>query len=342
MIRRFILVPILACVTFASATGASETKDIAFTFPHSDPVIFSHQTHLKKYNNNCRVCHNAIFDLRNKRKYTMAEMEKTKSCGGCHTGVKAFSVTDEKKCVLCHTGEPRPVIYKVKGAPQAEFSHRAHDRATGGKCKSCHNGKVLTGKNDRGVSMAQMEKGRTCGACHNDKAAFTVAGNCGKCHKGMEPKEISFKVKGITNAVFSHKAHLAMYGCNDCHTGIFPYKAGARHFSMTDMEKGKSCGSCHNGNDAFASNGDCAKCHRNFKPKTISYRTEMGKALFSHDLHLEMYKCIDCHTSRFPYKAGVKNFTMGDMEKGQSCGGCHDGNTAFSVKDQCNKCHDIK
>jgi c(7)-type cytochrome triheme protein len=336
------LVTIFLLLSLTSVSSASETKDITYRFPNSAPVTFSHKTHLRKYNNNCRVCHNAIFDLKNRRRYTMAEMEMTKSCGGCHTGVKAFSVADEKKCHLCHTEQPRQIVYTVKGAPRAEFSHQTHTKATGGKCKSCHNGKILDGKNDRGVSMAQMEKGRTCGACHNDKSAFTVAGNCGKCHKGMTPKDIAFKTKGVTDAIFSHKAHLAMYGCKDCHTGIFPYKAGSRRFSMTDMEKGKSCGSCHNGSDAFASNGDCAKCHLKFKPKDISYPTDMGKAVFSHNLHLEMFKCTDCHTGRFPYKTGVKSFTMGEMEEGKSCGGCHDGKTAFSVKDQCNRCHDIK
>lgn len=340
MAARFIMFLIL--ITLSSVASASETKDISFAFQNSAPVIFSHKTHLRKYNNNCRVCHNAIFDLRDRHRYTMAEMEKTKSCGGCHTGVKAFSVADEKHCSMCHTQEPRQIAYKIKGAPRAEFSHQVHNKATGGKCKACHNGKILNGKSDRGVSMAQMEKSRTCGACHNDKTAFTVAGNCGKCHQGMTPKEISFKAKGITNAVFSHTAHLAMYGCKDCHTGTFAYRAGLRHFSMSDMAKGKSCGSCHNGSDAFASSGDCARCHQNFKPRTISFRTEMGTALFSHDVHVEMFKCADCHTGRFPYKAGVKSYTMGEMEEGKSCGGCHDGKTAFSVKDQCNKCHDIK
>ena len=41
---------------------------------------------------------------------------------------------------------------------------------------------VITGK-DKGVTMAQMEKGKTCGACHNGRIAFRHNGNCDKCHK---------------------------------------------------------------------------------------------------------------------------------------------------------------
>ncbi|HZV81335.1 MAG TPA: c(7)-type cytochrome triheme domain-containing protein, partial [Geobacteraceae bacterium] len=40
------------------------------------------------------------------------------------------------------------------------------------------------------------------------------------------------------------------------------YKAGALKATMGDMDKGKSCGACHNGKDAFKSSDDCVKCHK--------------------------------------------------------------------------------
>ena len=83
----------------AVCAGAAETKDIKFSFKSADPVIFSHDLHLGKYNNNCKICHNAIFNLKQRRHFTMAEMEKTKSCGACHSGVRAFSVASEKDCI---------------------------------------------------------------------------------------------------------------------------------------------------------------------------------------------------------------------------------------------------
>lgn len=331
---------IAVSILIAGTAQAKETKNVSFTFKNAEPVVFSHDVHLLKYNNNCRICHNAIFDLKKRSHFTMADMEKTKSCGACHTGIKAFSVSDEKSCVRCHKGKPRDVAYKVKGAGEAVFSHSAHIAKTGGKCRSCHSS-VITGK-DKNVTMAQMEKGKTCGACHNGKKAFTVAGNCGKCHKGMQPRDIIFRAKGATDAIFSHNYHLGLdLGCKDCHTKVFPFKAGVKHSTMADMEAGKSCGACHNGTTAGTVAGNCESCHKGFKPANVSWKTDAGDATFSHEFHLGMYKCAECHTKLFPYKAKPGLATMADMEGGKSCGGCHNGKDAFSVKTDtdCGKCH---
>jgi c(7)-type cytochrome triheme protein len=110
--------------------------------------------------------------------------------------------------------------------------------------------------------------------------------------------------------------------------------------SMSDMGKGKSCGACHNGKAAFASTGDCNKCHKGLKPGRVTFKTEAGEAAFSHDFHLQTYKCADCHTKIFPYKAISLKTSMADMEKGKSCGTCHNKDKdAFSVKGDCEKCH---
>lgn len=339
MARRISLFILAFFVLTAAAVLAAETKDVRFTFRNADPVVFSHDIHLKKYNNNCKMCHDVLFSLKSPKRYTMAEMEKTKSCGACHSGVKAFSVASEKDCIRCHKGKPRDVAYKVKGAGDALFSHSAHLAKMGDGCKSCHNGKVIPGRG-KAVSMAEMEKGRTCGACHNAKKAFSVAGNCDRCHKGMKPKEIVFNLKGVAPAGFSHAFHTQAYACKDCHTKLFPYRTVVGKATMGDMDKGISCGACHNGKDAFASSGDCAKCHKGFKPGTITFKTDAGDAAFSHDFHLQAYKCADCHTKVFPYKAGVLKATMASMEAGKSCGACHNkGKDAFPVQDDCAKCH---
>ena len=185
MKSRLTLLLLLIAVMSPIGSQAKETKDILFKFKNADPVVFSHDLHLTKYNNNCRVCHNAIFNLKQRRHFTMAEMEKTKSCGACHSGIKAFSVASEKDCVRCHKGKPRSITYKPKAVTDVRFSHSSHLAKTGVNCKSCHNGKVITGK-EKNVTMAQMEKGKTCGACHDGKQAFTVAENCSRCHKGIE------------------------------------------------------------------------------------------------------------------------------------------------------------
>jgi c(7)-type cytochrome triheme protein len=65
------------------------------------------------------------------------------------------------------------------------FSHEKHT-AKNPKCTDCHT-KVF--KMKRGttpdITMASMEKGQVCGACHNGQAAFGVKdqASCAKCHK---------------------------------------------------------------------------------------------------------------------------------------------------------------
>lgn len=68
-----------------------------------------------------------------------------------------------------------------------------------------------------------------------------------------------------------------------------------------------------------------------------------GKVVFSHEKHVaKSPKCTDCHVKVFKMTPKQRSAPkMADMEKGQSCGTCHDGKTAFSVKEQgdCAKCH---
>ena len=155
----------------------------------------------------------------------------------------------------------------------------------------------------------------------------------------MKPREITYKLKGVTDAVFSHAVHTGMFSCKDCHTKTFAYKAGSTKSTMASMEKGKSCGICHNGKDAFTVVGECDKCHKGFQPGPVTFKTDSGPVNFSHEFHLGMYKCPDCHTKTFPFKAGALKATMGDMDKGKSCGACHNGKDAFASSGDCEKCH---
>ena len=71
---------------------------------------------------------------------------------------------------------------------------------------------------------------------------------------------------------------------------------------------------------------------------------KFAPVIFSHDEHSEAgNQCSDCHDSLFQKKAGSaesnKAFSKRSMKKGQFCGACHDGQTAFSVKRSCKKCH---
>jgi c(7)-type cytochrome triheme protein len=76
----------------------------------------------------------------------------------------------------------------------------------------------------------------------------------------------------------------------------------------------------------------------------IIYPVEgMASALFSHDAHVSKakQKCSECHYALYTTHAQHKVAGMAGMQKGKSCGACHDGKRAFGVVDQkhCEKCH---
>ncbi|NOY12379.1 MAG: cytochrome c3 family protein [Deltaproteobacteria bacterium] len=64
------------------------------------------------------------------------------------------------------------------------FSHYQHLDALGKNCVLCHNRIFqINPKKNRPVSMAEMEQGKSCGACHNGETAFSVKENCESCHE---------------------------------------------------------------------------------------------------------------------------------------------------------------
>ena len=76
-------------------------------------------------------------------------------------------------------------------------------------------------------------------------------------------KTVEYTGGGTGKVVFDGKVHGDKGSkCTDCHTKIWPMKKGAG-MKMADMNAKKSCGTCHNGQQAFSTSKqeDCAKCH---------------------------------------------------------------------------------
>ncbi|RNC70100.1 MAG: cytochrome C [Desulfuromonadales bacterium] len=302
-----------------------KTRDVPFKTDVAGTVAFSHGIHKQLYG--CGDCHNGIFSAgAARKKFTMADMAKGKSCGACHDGKSAFSVTAAASCGTCHP------LRDVVMAYDARFPHVKHLEAQ--SCGDCHNDLFLPGSGNKRWTMAQMEKGNSCGACHDGKNAFTVQGECGKCHKSTVEVALSVPQTGVTR--FSHTFHTGLHACNDCHNAIFGAGASAKRHPMADMEKGESCGACHDGKGAFSVKENCTKCH---PVKEISFK-ESG-ARFSHTFHLNAYGCTDCHDALFKPAAENRRGTMAEMEQGKSCGACHDGKSAFGVAEHCEKCHPV-
>lgn len=62
-------------------------------------------------------------------------------------------------------------------------------------------------------------------------------------------------------------------------------------------------------------------------------------AVFPHWFHRIRFTCKVCHADLgFKFKAGGNDITMGKIVDGQFCGGCHNGEIAWSVEN-CNMCH---
>jgi c(7)-type cytochrome triheme protein len=134
------------------------------------------------------------------------------------------------------------------------FTHNVH----GARCNTCHPKIFIKKSNSNHVNMKAMEQGKSCGACHNGKNAFSVTGNCVTCHAG----DILYKGKDAGDVTFSHSAHIETFGCDECHPELFKAERGSNKTTMEDMEKGKACGACHDGSAAFSVAEACDSCHQ--------------------------------------------------------------------------------
>jgi len=74
------------------------------------------------------------------------------------------------------------ITLKSKGG-DVIFSHDTHVEGMAQACTECHDKLYTSSKQHKKITMKQMQKGKSCGACHNGKKAFSVKGDCAKCHK---------------------------------------------------------------------------------------------------------------------------------------------------------------
>jgi len=355
-------------------------------------VVFRHATHVQGQHLACETCHADLFSMSRKVSvrdgHTIDMMDK---CQSCHDGRLAFEIRNG--CAFCHAtqGEQSfsavtdkqvqpPADYrypntKGKLGPVA-FSHKRHLAHVDGTCTSCHPtifGMVTPGSTK--LAMAEMRKGKQCGACHNGRDSFTVATDCGLCHSGgtegkahrasstnKVPADRRLRSKRSPGSVtFSHRTHMrGGTECATCHPSIFTM-TGSQQLTMKRMKAGGQCGQCHNGRDAFTVATECELCHKarshasSKGPVAASNKVALppdygmplaegsvGPVVFSHSSHSKYTQgmCMECHQKLFPMDHADKGaYTMEKMGEGKQCGDCHDGKRAFSAMDDCSKCH---
>jgi c(7)-type cytochrome triheme protein len=83
----------------------------------------------------------------------------------------------------------KTVEFAPKGADKVVFDGKVH-ADKGAKCNDCHKDPALfpmktEAKGAPKLTMAAINAGKECGACHDGKKAFKSSdpANCAKCHK---------------------------------------------------------------------------------------------------------------------------------------------------------------
>lgn len=78
----------------------------------------------------------------------------------------------------------KTVEFDGKGAGKVVFDGKTH-ADKGAKCNNCHPSIFQMKKGSTKITMADINAGKFCGACHNGTKAFKAgdAANCAKCHK---------------------------------------------------------------------------------------------------------------------------------------------------------------
>lgn len=188
----------------------------------------------------------------------------------------------------------------------------------------------------------------------------------------LPPDAVFQRVVGPDSAVvFRHGTHvpLASERCTACHPQLFRILTPTFSVTHADMNAGRSCGACHDGEHAFGTRASesCAVCHvgrataaaaatrtpatpagtpayRGPKPITYSQgEVSPGSVTFQHATHARG-ACSQCHPKLFAMKttpAGTNAKPRGDLHEVTGCGACHDSKKSFGVEDEqaCAKCH---
>ena len=168
-----------------------------------------------------------------------------------------------------------------------------------------------------------------------------------------------FYLKGPSppfDAYFPHSTHVQWLACQSCHPRIFTYRG--TEMTMNAINSGEACGRCH-GRVAFPVSA-CGRCHPRLGLKEGSLTADLGedtrlprlaasdgqgaagpafpRARFAHWTHRIRYRCSACHPALFEARIGADTLRMADIQAGEACGACHNGQAAFGII-QCDRCH---
>ena len=186
------------------------------------------------------------------------------------------------------------------------------------------------------------------------------------------PADISFDhmLKPDSVVTFSHATHVGFAGntCTGCHPKPFHMLKPTHRTSHSVMNAGGSCGTCHDGKQAFGvkDRETCGTCHAGRARPLVAVKdstgavtasaaprkgpgphaypsgeSSPGKVTFRHETHLKRGEsCATCHPKPFAMHFNPPR-PEGAMHEKTSCGSCHNGSKSFGTEDPgaCNRCH---
>jgi c(7)-type cytochrome triheme protein len=201
----------------------------------------------------CGWCHDETFEMEAlameaERDFNMGSLCNETYCGTCHNGDISFSTTTQ--CARCHIGQKGYDRLVKEGKIEPEESDGEVD---------------TTDKKNGEKPFPKFDVVKT-GQQENKDTAFDKM-----VEAEYFPEEITLEdFKPENSSIFSHEKHLSRekLSCMRCHPDIFIMKVGDKavkkgQLTMEQMKKGKYCGTCHNGEDAFSISEKefCGRCH---------------------------------------------------------------------------------
>ena len=164
-------------------------------------------------------------------------------------------------------------------------------------------------------------------------------------------EELTFE-GGPKPVIFSGKVHADRgLKCPDCHTGIFKKDKGNAKIAFDDHAAGKQyCFTCHNGTKAFATKGNCGKCHGNklsgaapATPVPAAVKEEAAKAPVPAAVKEEAPKApvpaaVKKDAPKAPMTVEQKEAAVEQLKQvafskdgANTCVGCHDENNEYPI-----------
>lgn len=166
-LRRIIIAVLLVLIVITVVAYAAPR--ILRAAPPTQPIAFSHVTHVAEREISCAYCHRYVAES------AVAGIPSVEICAGCHQVVAGNNPDVQQVMASWSNRQPIPWVRVYRVPDFVYFSHQMHIAADVA-CESCH-GNVAAMEQIREVQTPTMG---WCLSCHRERGAPT---DCWTCHK---------------------------------------------------------------------------------------------------------------------------------------------------------------